>query len=263
MTSVKRKLTRKLARVLIICSVLQFVVGNKALAGQENQNRAQEQPESASGRQQSDAGTPAVRDNFTESRRNLIPALLAILKHSAESQNTGVILPNDKEEAKRVEEEMDAEARIEAEALKLAGLLRVEEAVPLLIKIMEERGTFILMEKGSAEMTALAQIGPAAVPAVMESIEDANTTTERNRENGCERCPDAFRIQIRGAHVLGDIGDPVALPLLELLLQETKTLDYWWAIQQIKKKNWMEYDRVEYERLNRPLGSEGPASYLE
>jgi hypothetical protein len=243
---------------------LQFAAGNKALAGQQNNNRGHEQPESGISQDQShDRVGTAGNDDFFESRRNLIPALLAILKDCAENQNKGVILPDDKEEADRVEEEMTAEAQIRAAALKLAGLLRVEEAVPLLVRMIEDGEPLSLWEKTGPEMTALAQIGPGAVPAVIESIENAEATAQRNHDSGCETCPDAFRIQIRGAKVLGDIGDPVALPLLERLMQETKTIDYWLAIQKIKKKNEMEYDKLEYDRLSSPLDSEGPARYLE
>jgi len=169
-----------------------------------------------------------------------IPPLLTLLKDLVEEQNTGHFIPDDEEEAKKVREKLNIMARLTNDVYELVGRLHVVEAVPLLIKAMEERKVYNLWEKWSPDMQALAEIGPPAVPKLIESIENAEATSDRDLDKGIEI--EAFRIQIRAATVLGKIGDARALQILERLDKETKTIDFWWAIQQIKKKNGMEYD---------------------
>jgi hypothetical protein len=84
----------------------------------------------------------------------------------------------------------------------------------------------------------------------LESIEHAETTAEQNERDGLQ--VPAFRVQLRAGKVLGDVGDVRALPILEKLLKETKTVDYWYAIQQVKKKNGMKYRHWPAEDDPRP-----------
>lgn len=65
---------------------------------------------------------------------------------------------------------------------ELLGSLHAEEAVPLFVKIMEQRHPDNLVEERRPEMTALAAIGPAAVPAVIESVQNAEPTARRRRK---------------------------------------------------------------------------------
>src|SRR5207244_1786088 len=64
-----------------------------------------------------------------------IPPLLVILKEL--DSHRGYIVPDDKREAKKLEEESLKRGRLEYDVEELLGKLHAEEAVPLLIKIME------------------------------------------------------------------------------------------------------------------------------
>ena len=134
--------------------------------------------------------------------------------------------------------------------IDLLGSLQAEEAVPLLIKIMENRGSHSGKEKMGVEMKALCQIGSRAVPKLIEEIEQAHVraanlslivfgfcmesigpTTEGFDYEGIEENEEeqyseiemgTHRILLRTTKVLGEIRDQRALTRLETLLDKTK-----------------------------------------
>ena len=179
-----------------------------------------------------EAERQAAKKKLLELGASAIPPLLVILKDL--DSHRGYIVPDDKEEAKKLKEESLRLGQLEYDVEELLGKLHAEEAIPLLIKIMEERTAFNALEKMCPEMYALVEIGPAAVPKLIESIENAQARARR-LDNSMPSLP----IQRRAAIVLGRIGDRRALPILERLLKETKLVDFWYAVEQIKTKNKM------------------------
>jgi ABC-type transporter Mla MlaB component len=194
-------------------------------------------------RSANDAERASAKKKLIEQGAKSIPPLLVILKQLVDNQNRLYILPDESEEA-------EIASRLRPDVYELMGTLHSSEAIPLLIKAMEERPRRFLSEHCDLDMKALVDIGSAAVPQLVEAIQQAETTAERNEHRvygGPHAClpiqVPALTIQIRAGKVLGDIGDVGALPILEELLKETKTVDFWYAIQQIKKKNGATYRR--------------------
>jgi HEAT repeat protein len=113
---------------------------------------------------------------------------------------------------------------------ELLGRLHAKEAVPLLISIMEQEEISDLIQGMTPVMRALAEIGPAAVPEIIESLESAEATASAQlisssglAEDERQRRLDwaTGRIQLRNVLVLREIGSPEAIPYLEELRAKT------------------------------------------
>jgi hypothetical protein len=150
-------------------------------------------------------------------------------------------------------------SRLLFDVIELLGVLRAEAAVPVLVEILETEGggiNFSSAQNMRPEMIALVKIGPPAVPALIQSIQDANRrvahavsyptrlilspTPEPSEfhESECEEFEEetdaeddgraldgpldvmAMRLIARAAMVLGAIGDTSALPALQAMLTE-------------------------------------------
>jgi HEAT repeat protein len=127
---------------------------------------------------------------------------------------------------------LEISGRLRNDTIELLGRLRAHEAVPLLIRIMEQRDLDNASEKMRAEMYALAAIGSSAVPALIESIRRAQTAGK-----GVPNGVPPYLIQVRSARVLGLIGDARALPVLKEMLSRKKDVIVWKAIEDIKRVN--------------------------
>ena len=118
-------------------------------------------------------------------------------------------------------------SRTENDIYDILGRLRAVEAVPLLVAIMEEEEIDDMIQGMSPVMRALAEIGPAAVPQLIRSIDDAKSTasavpellasdlTEETRRRNLGWIQG--RIELRATLVLREIADPRAIPALERL----------------------------------------------
>jgi PBS lyase HEAT-like repeat-containing protein len=112
------------------------------------------------------------------------------------------------------------------------GHLRAAEAVPLLVIIMEEEEIDNMIQGMSPVMRSLAEIGPAAVPSLIESINKATDSlliligpNEAARQNdlvGGKGRIELGRIQLRATLVLRAIGDQRAIPALQRLHDTSK-----------------------------------------
>jgi HEAT repeat protein len=83
-----------------------------------------------------------------------------------------------------------------------------------------------------SEMYALAEIGSSAVIPLIELIRGAEAASKRSSHE-----VPAYRIQVRAARVLGEIGDARALPVLRTLLKQKRDVMVGRAIEAIKQKN--------------------------
>ncbi len=127
--------------------------------------------------------------------------------------------------------QLEISGRLKNDVMEILGRLQAQAAVPLLIRIMEEREIDNLWEKMRSEMYALVAIGSPAVPRLIELIKEAKVAAKRN-PHGIS----AYRLQVRAAKVLGLIGDARALPVLKELLRRGKDVIVSQAIEQIKHK---------------------------
>lgn len=128
--------------------------------------------------------------------------------------------------------QIEISGRLKNDIMEILGRLHAREAVPLLIRIMEQREIDNLWEKLRPEMYALAAIGSEAVPGLIQSIKDADAVAKRNLNS-----VSPYRLQVRSARVLGLIGDKRALPLLRDLLKQQRDILVSEAIKQIEVKN--------------------------
>src|SRR5262249_4403469 len=121
---------------------------------------------------------------------------------------------------------LEIDSRLKNDVYELLGNLHAEEAVPILVEIMEHQEIYDLIPGMSPAMRAIAEIGPGAIPRLIESLENAQMTAasiwtspdlseEENR--GIISCY-STRIQENVILVLEKIGDERALPALEKLL---------------------------------------------
>ena len=180
-----------------------------------------------------------------------IPALLEVLKLLVDNQNRLPALEQGPEELKKLDREVNAWTEVREDVCQLLVALRATEAIPLLIRNMEERRRDNVFEKCRPDMETLVRFGESAVPGLIKSIEGAEATSARNQRPGGNRregtwiSPDisAVTIQIRAAEVLGDIGDIRALIILEKLGEKERLAPFWYAIQLIKKKNGLDYEQ--------------------
>ncbi|HKV41407.1 MAG TPA: hypothetical protein VJX67_19530 [Blastocatellia bacterium] len=98
----------------------------------------------------------------------------------------------------------------------LLGEMKSEEAVPAIIKSLETRMPSGREPKVVQETVALKEIGPPAVPALIDALARAPETA-RNRKSNVG--PSERIIQARMALALAEIGDPRAIPALEDLIR--------------------------------------------
>ena len=145
-------------------------------------------------------------------------------------------------------------SRLIHDVVYLMGELRAEEAIPILIKIMERRDMYSEPDGYGFELEALHKIGSSAVPYLMAAIREARVTAKEQNDMliGCvmhlgesgvtlrreeesqrityeetdeedeeEINARFYKIQKRAVTVLGSIGDESALPFLRKLAQET------------------------------------------
>jgi HEAT repeat protein len=123
--------------------------------------------------------------------------------------------------------------RLRDDCYELLGRLRAIEAVPLLLRIMERQDIFTGFSTLSAEMRVMVEIGPPAVPNLIEAMEKAKERaasigfggpqpTEEEKERIITS--EAAKFRARVAMVLGEIGDERALPVLEKFLERSDEL---------------------------------------
>jgi hypothetical protein len=120
--------------------------------------------------------------------------------------------------------------RLKYDAVEMLGLLKADEAVPLLIEFMEKEESYNLMEKMNTAMDALVKIGQPSVPKLIQEIKTAHLKAAnglvRDSQYKMKEAEDresilieTAKIQIRAAMVLGEIGELQALTVLEELLE--------------------------------------------
>jgi HEAT repeat protein len=135
---------------------------------------------------------------------------------------------------------LEITGRLRDDAAALLGQLHAVEAVPILIAVLDRQVEASFPRGLNTVMRSLAQIGPPAVPALIEEIENAaskapslvfrdqgdlSESGDRRRFDEKNNQWDGRRevaiIRIRAALTLGEIGDARALPALEKLLHRT------------------------------------------
>jgi HEAT repeat protein len=145
---------------------------------------------------------------------------------------TLVLQDAEPQEAERLNADAAAMQWLPDDVCGLLGRLRAEAAIPLLIRIMEERWENDLMDKWSPERQALVEIGAPPVPAIIESTITADATHDRLKHRDPNQVP-GFTIQLRAAKVLERIGDARALPVLESLLADNRMAENEYFLGQI------------------------------
>jgi HEAT repeat protein len=121
--------------------------------------------------------------------------------------------------------------RLKYDVCQLLGEIHSAETVPILISFMLQQEPDDLFVKFNPEMRALAKIGSPAVPALIQSIEEAEKRITAEKEKTSQLSLDDKQIQefniyenrynqLRAVRVLGEIGDARALPVLENLLSK-------------------------------------------
>ena len=116
-------------------------------------------------------------------------------------------------------------SRVINDIYEALGRLHTAEAVPLLVSIMENEEIADMIQGMSPVMRALADIGPAAVPALIESLDESTSKALASADvhipdPAAEERERTFhliegRIQERGILVLRKIGDKRAIPAIE------------------------------------------------
>jgi hypothetical protein len=120
---------------------------------------------------------------------------------------------------------------LEQDACQLIGRLRLVEAVPALIYLMEAHRFGGNLNAMSYPMLALIDIGSAAIPALIQSMVSAEAKgagidfadSSSEEQNEIHRRGFVAIIRARVALILGRIGDPAALPVLETTLADIHT----------------------------------------
>jgi HEAT repeat protein len=136
-------------------------------------------------------------------------------------------------------------SRLMTDVVHLLGELKAEQVVPLLMEMVNRNweSTLFGLEFDTPETKALARIGAAAVPPLIENLNEATIRAYGfeplargwrvvvAQEDDDEPDPDEKlfhqnqigNVRLRVAFILGDIGDARALPYLEKLLAEIKS----------------------------------------
>ena len=131
----------------------------------------------------------------------------------------------------RVPVNYDTKSRSLNVVYSILSRLHAVEAVPLLIAIMEEEEIDNMIQGMSPVMHALAAIGSAAVPQLINSIDAARDSALSLPELSAPNLPEATRerrldwlqgrIELRATLVLREIDDQQAIPALERLMQRS------------------------------------------
>lgn len=118
--------------------------------------------------------------------------------------------------------------RLIYDCVDLLGDMKCAEAVPLIVQVMVEHPTMSMFESFKPDMKALVKIGEPAIEPLLDAIKNAAAIAEAVEADPA-RAPVAdatgppaalaVRIRVRAAKVMGEIGDPRALPILEDLLK--------------------------------------------
>jgi HEAT repeat protein len=184
-----------------------------------------------------DSDVAEARVELAAMGEQAIPPLLDLLRELV-NQNPGVLslMQADAQEHRttieRSTKDLDdhTKSRVINDIYEILGQLHAAQAVPLLVSIMKKEEIDNMIEGMTPVMRALAEIGSDAVPALIQCLEEANTTlasarlrppdlndeTRRRRLDWIEG-----RTQLRAILVLGNIGDKRAIPALEKV--ETST----------------------------------------
>jgi len=160
--------------------------------------------------------------------------------------------------------DLEITARLRDDAAELLGQLHAVEAVPILIAVLHRQVEASFPRGLNRVMRSLVQMGPPAVPALLEEIENASSTAPslvfrdedapsesgdkprlHEKNNQWDGSREVAIIRIRAAMILGEIGDGRALPVLERLFHRTsesvpQDIESAWvahAIDQIREKS--------------------------
>ena len=117
--------------------------------------------------------------------------------------------------------------RLALDCTGLLGDMRSEEAVPIIVRLMEQDKMFGAYESRAPEAQALVKIGEPAVLPLIDALSSApsiaaSICADRNQrlpDNVCSSERLADRIRLRAAGALGAIGDARALPALARILE--------------------------------------------
>jgi HEAT repeat protein len=125
---------------------------------------------------------------------------------------------------------LDITHRLREDTCEILGRLHAEDAVPLLIQVMEDREVDEKVENMTTEMQALVEIGAPSVPPLIEALEGAEQKAASIRFPDTSSTEESIRFYIkleiyklkaRASMVLGEIRDIRALPVLENALSTT------------------------------------------
>ena len=137
---------------------------------------------------------------------------------------------------------LEVGGRLRNDVYELLGRLGAKDAVPLLVQIMEDQEIYDMIPGMTPVMRAIAEIGPAAVPRLIESIAKVEVTAAslHSGESAESRHWSYIRKQENAVLVLKAIGDPSALPALERLITTSNNVflieETLRAIQKLKEK---------------------------
>jgi HEAT repeat protein len=186
---------------------------------------------------QSDDESNAIeaKAKLVQAGEEAIKPIVSLLQQltDQERETTGAITAGARErpydiEMEHANQRLDrgTRSRLKNYIYEILGRLHATEAVPLLINIMEREEVDDMIQGMSPVMRALAEIGAAAVPQLIESIENANSTALSFPEIRSALSEETLRrrlgwiqgrIELRSVLVLREIGDPRAISTLESL----------------------------------------------
>ena len=208
-----------------------------------------------------------AKDEIARFGRKAIPPLLSVLEvlsenllglspksEGREGSDSGFLLGL-KESKCYTDPKLNWE--VNSDVCELLGQLQAVEAVPILLRIMDERETINHLGAVTFDMKALVSIGDPAVPQILEFFESADLRAESIKFGGPQPSLEvqtrykqghAATARARAAIVLAEIGDIRALPVLEQSLH-LSTTGAWRpdvpyikeAISKIKDKNKIRY----------------------
>ena len=135
---------------------------------------------------------------------------------------------------------LEITGRLRDEAAEVLGHLRAVEAVPTLIEVLRTQVESSFPRGLDTVMRSVAEIGPPAVPVIMEELENAQRNARSlvlkdegaaidsaenprpNKEDNLWEGREVVIIRIRAIFMLGEIGGERALSALEKLLDPTR-----------------------------------------
>jgi HEAT repeat protein len=155
-------------------------------------------------------------------------------KRALARYETAILTGDDKERQQALEEvtNLVVTSRFRNDIIELLGRLKAVQAIPSLIAAMRGEQSAGASEQMSMAMRSLVEIGRPSVPPLLKLLEDAETvassapnvanTKVTQAEKRISTRLEVLRIRARAAMVLGEIGDPRALPVLEGLLSSSQ-----------------------------------------